>query len=249
MSRFEDLPRVTIKLDDGRSVQLAYRQNTDDRVMIGHVWEEREYDLTKLKRWKDIQSIYQSIIQIGNKPLIIDAGGNIGSSAAFFRTTYQDSNIFVIEPEQNNFDLLSYNLQGFQGIQPLRGALTAESGRVFVYDTGGGNCAFRTTRDLETAKAETRGPTQEIRAYSVPELVAAAGRNCEPFILKIDIEGGEEDLFSKNVEWVNDFPVIIIELHDWLLPYKRTAKNFLNVIAGLDRDFVYMNYNVYSVRN
>jgi hypothetical protein len=48
---------------------------------------------------------------------------------------------------------------------------------------------------------------------------------------------------------VTDVPVIIIELHDWLLPKQGSSKPFLKCIADLDRDFVYIRENVFSVKN
>jgi hypothetical protein len=44
-------------------------------------------------------------------------------------------------------------------------------------------------------------------------------------------------LFSKNTDWVALFPVIIIELHDWLMPGEGRSNNFLRTIAQHDRDF------------
>ena len=69
-----------------------------------------------------------------------------------------------------------------------------------------------------------------------------------PFIIKIDIEGGEKNLFEKNVEWVEKFKIIIIEPHDWMYPKKNLFKNFLEKIAHLDRDFVILNENIVSIR-
>jgi FkbM family methyltransferase len=40
-----------------------------------------------------------------------------------------------------------------------------------------------------------------------------------------------------------------IELHDWMLPRKRNSRDFLTVIAGLDRDFVHIGQNVFSITN
>ena len=70
-----------------------------------------------------------------------------------------------------------------------------------------------------------------------------------PFIIKIDIEGFEEDLFSKNLEWVDLFPLLIIELHDWMLPKSSNSKNFLQAISKLNRDFVYIGENIFSISN
>ena len=67
----------------------------------------------------------------------------------------------------------------------------------------------------------------------------------EPFICKVDIEGGEEFLFSKNTEWVARFPVIIVELHDWMLPWQRNSRNFLKRIANLDFDIIWRGENMF----
>ena len=86
---------------------------------------------------------------------------------------------------------------------------------------------------------------------TVPEILAQypSPAGYRPFIVKIDIEGFESDLFAENTDWVNDFPVLIIEMHDWLFPGQRTSSNFLKTIARLDRDFVYLGENVFSIRN
>ena len=44
-------------------------------------------------------------------------------------------------------------------------------------------------------------------------------------LIKIDIEGFEENLFSKNFEWIDE-KIIIIELHDWILKKKRIHLTF-----------------------
>jgi hypothetical protein len=75
----------------------------------------------------------------------------------------------------------------------------------------------------------------------------AAGR--VPFIAKIDIEGGEAELFAAETGWVDQFPLLIVELHDWLLPRAGTSRSFLRCVAGLDRDFVYLGENVFSIAN
>lgn len=68
-------------------------------------------------------------------------------------------------------------------------------------------------------------------------------------MVKIDIEGGESDLFSANTEWVAKTPLIIIELHDWLLTGTANSRTFLQCIAGHNRDFVHIGENVFSIDN
>ena len=68
-------------------------------------------------------------------------------------------------------------------------------------------------------------------------------------ILKIDIEGFENELFSKNTEWIDNFPIIIIELHDWMLPKTCKSSNFLSSISKKNRDFLYSGENIFSIKN
>ena len=72
---------------------------------------------------------------------------------------------------------------------------------------------------------------------------------CFPFAVKIDIEGAEREVFSANTEWIEHIPVIIVELHDWLLPKKATALPFLRAVSRYDRDFVQVGENAVSIAN
>jgi hypothetical protein len=72
---------------------------------------------------------------------------------------------------------------------------------------------------------------------------------CTPFMAKIDIEGFEDVLFYSNTDWIERFPVIIIELHDWMLPGKANSTNFLRAIAEYDRDLLFRGENVVSIAN
>ena len=71
----------------------------------------------------------------------------------------------------------------------------------------------------------------------------------EPLICKIDIEGGESDLFRANDAWIDQFPLIIIELHDWLLPGTSNSKNFLSAISKRNFDIVYRGENMFCFNN
>ena len=64
-------------------------------------------------------------------------------------------------------------------------------------------------------------------------------------IFKIDIEGGEKSLFSGDTTWMRQFPLIIIELHDWMLPFSGSSKNFLKAVAEHEFDFVHKGENIF----
>jgi hypothetical protein len=74
-------------------------------------------------------------------------------------------------------------------------------------------------------------------------------RSCTPFVVKIDIEGCEDDVFADNLEWIDRFPVIMIELHDWLFPGEARSRAFLDAVSARNRDFLICGETVISIAN
>lgn len=66
-----------------------------------------------------------------------------------------------------------------------------------------------------------------------------------PFIVKLDVEAG--DLFTANTEWVERTPVIIMALSDHLIPGTDASRAFVEFIAGRQRDFFYVQDNIFSI--
>ncbi len=72
--------------------------------------------------------------------------------------------------------------------------------------------------------------------------------NGEPFLIKIDIEGFERDVFSVNTDWIDNFAGIFIEPHDWLFPGEGISKNLQRAMAGRDFEFFINGENIIYVR-
>jgi len=68
-----------------------------------------------------------------------------------------------------------------------------------------------------------------------------------PFILKIDIEGAEKELFDHSLEIIAAFPLIIFEPHDFYMPGARTASPFFRFHAETGRDFAFHYENIFSM--
>ena len=73
--------------------------------------------------------------------------------------------------------------------------------------------------------------------------------NAELFIVKIDIEGFEHDLFRENVGWIDRATMIIVEPHDWLLPGRRTSKFLQKEMGQRDFDLFICDENLVYVRS
>ena len=70
-----------------------------------------------------------------------------------------------------------------------------------------------------------------------------------PFIAKIDIEGFEDELFSKNTKWMKEFYLITLEIHDWMLPRKSTSSNFFREHSKESRDCYLRGDMVFSIKS
>lgn len=214
-------------------------RNATDIGTLGQIFLTEDYGTRKLRRHDEITAFYNAICRSGAQPLILDCGGNIGLASRYFAETYERARIVCVEPDTANVVQAKLN-NSSPNIAFVQAAIGSTSGRGELLDPGIGCNGYRIT-------ASRSGTTTIV---SIGDLVAKhAGGNIVPFIAKIDIEGFEEDLFSKNLAWVDTFPLLIIELHDWMLPRSANSRNFLKAIASLDRDFVYSGENVFSLSN
>jgi FkbM family methyltransferase len=235
-----ELDRMKLSVG-GVQRDFYFRRNSSDGRVIGQIFHDNCYDLRRLRRFDQIIEFVTRRSMRANGPLIVDAGANIGASSVYFASKFPDSLVTAIEPDFGNYQLLAENTRGLR-VNPVHGALAATAGRSRVVDAGEGFWGYRTQPVHEAEQGGIRRITMnQVYEMLAPEWV--------PFIVKIDIEGGEKDLFSKDVEWVRRTPLIIIELHDWLLTSEANSSSFLRCVSQLDRDFVYIGEDVYSIAN
>lgn len=220
-------------------VRIHHRGSVADRGVLEQHFVNREYDILRFKRGKGLRAMYREMVAQGQKPLIIDAGANIGASLVWFAREYPEAHIIAFEPDAENCALLRQNTKGLDATIH-EAAIGSSDGFVNIHDPGEGEWAYRTEPDQS-------GSCVQLSMLRMVREAIEAGY--EPFYVKIDIEGGEAHLFDKNTEWVQEFPIMSVELHDWLIPQGGTAKSFLHCIAALDRDFVIRGENVFSIRN
>lgn len=79
-------------------------------------------------------------------------------------------------------------------------------------------------------------------------LSAREADNFVPFILKIDIEGAEKNIFERDAyHSLECFPVLIFESHDFYMPAEQTSSPFFRFHADTGRDFLFGLENVFSI--
>ena len=138
---------------------------------------------------------------------IIDGGGNIGLTAAYFARQYPDAVIVTVEPEGNNFELLKKNVAACPGIHPLLGGIWNKSTNLQISDAENGNNAFTVT-EVDEPVADS------LKAFTIKEIMALHERTSID-IVKLDIEGAEKNVFASGYEdWLPSTRLLIVELHD-----------------------------------
>ncbi len=213
-----------------------------DWATLLEVFARREYLPSNSQFTDKVIAVFHKLNQQGGTPLILDLGANIGASSILFSKFFSGSRIVAVEPAIENLERLAMNVENFEGVQIVDRAIsrTSEDLRLFA-DKEGGNNAFRTfdpgSDDPEIGR---------VQAIAITDLIGQH-QDATPFILKVDIEGFEAELFSGSTDWVDDFPVIMIEIHDWMLPGKALSQNVFKVLSQGPRDVVISGENLLAI--
>lgn len=216
-------------------LRVRIRNEIDDQVLHAIFLKcDCEFPFS---RAADLQKFYETQVVAGLTPLIIDCGANSGMATRYFRETFPAAHIVAVEPDTENLRLAESNNDGGNVSFKLAG-IGCEPGRADIVNKTDANWAYRT--EVRTAGS--------VEIVSVADILAAHSTMI-PFIIKVDIEGFESNLFSKDTGWIERFPMLLIELHDWMLPRAGCSRNFLRAVSQLDRDFIHRGENVFSVSN
>lgn len=235
-----NMASVKVNVNNEESV-FTYREDSPgDRGVLQQIFVSGDYGVLHWEQGRKLAE-YHRLISENHPSLIVDAGANIGASAVFFAKSYENSVVFAIEPDEMNWHLLSINTASLNCVN-FHGAVSGEDGELVLTDPGLSDWGFRTAK---IGAEEMRGAKTVSAICPASILNHPATRHAKPLIFKIDIEGGEDDLFSGNTEWMKEFPLIIIELHDWMLPFSGSAKNFLKAVAQYEFDLVHRGENIF----
>jgi len=182
---------IIIKIYKLKCKNLIIRHGTTDSAVFRSVFLFKEFKLP---------------IKI-NPKLIIDAGAYTGLSALYYSSKYPSAKIICIEPETSNFEILENNTKDLPNITRVKAALWHKNAFLKIKDMGTGKWGFMVEEVSESENFD-------IKAITIEEILKKSGYNTID-ILKLDIEGSEKQLFSKNYQtWLEKVNIIVLELHD-----------------------------------
>lgn len=183
----------------GKVYNLQLRFKGSDIMVYNHVIINKEYE--------SLVKLYD--VNYRNPPkVIIDAGANIGLTTIYFKSKYPEASVFLIEPEDANFAIARRNI-GYNNISSVtlfKGALWSKDEPLKIIND------FRDQYDW-SLRVE-KNALGEIAAVTPFDVVSRLDGVID--IFKIDIEGGESQIFSIDADltWLNYVKVLAIEIHD-----------------------------------
>lgn len=144
---------------------------------------------------------------------IVDAGAYIGASSIAFARAYPYAKVISIEPSKENFNLLLKNTRPYPNVAPLRAALVGvERTSVPLFDRQKGPWGFTTVADsLDVDQQEILESTPSI---TLSRLLEEGPIDA----MKLDIEGGEKEIFDNDQDRLARIPYLVVELHDRIIP-------------------------------
>lgn len=205
--------KINVDLTIGdRSRSLTVRPYSGDMFILYEVLAFESYRIGR-------DSIDPEVVHT-----IIDCGANIGLTALYFAQRYPNARIISIEPDPTNFNLLQSNVAAEPRIVPVHAALVgSETDSIYLSQD-------RPAWGNSTSRVPGRAAVK-VAAVTLEELCKYHGLDCID-LLKVDIEGAEEELFSKP-DFLPKVRFVVIELHgdytldrfaDDIRPFEFTAK-------------------------
>jgi len=152
-----------------------------------------------------LQSAYLLLKELEPNPIILDLGANIGVSTLFFAMCWPNSEIHSVEPDPENFRRLCENTKSLHNIFCHQKVIWSDDVKVPFYvnkHRGSSSSIFKTSSKQHCVY---------LQAYSLSQFLDHISKE-KITLLKIDIEGAEEAVFSTFNEF-HRIEVIAGELH------------------------------------
>lgn len=152
---------------------------------------------------------FQLLDLLGDQPVIVDCGANIGSFSLACKTLKPNCKIIAVEPDKNSFNSLKANLTGFDSITFVQAALTDKNGTVTLNsgkNDGVANSIF--AGKMVSASSST---VESKATVEFLDSIKQQHKNID--VLKMDTEGGEWFLLDAPAQSLAGIGVIYMEYH------------------------------------
>ena len=188
-------PEETVVVFPGIKNPITLRLKTSDVATFKDIFVHGQYDFTPPEP----------------PMVIIDAGANIGLTSLVFANRFPDAKIIAVEPELSNYEVLLKNTASYDNVVAIQAAVWSANGTVDIVDPGLGNWGFQVG---SVAGRESKS-VMTCRGMTIDKIMSDHGIDFID-ILKMDIEGGEKEVFEDADKWIGKIGILTVELHDRL---------------------------------
>lgn len=218
------------------------RPTVSDHSIFWQCMVRNQYDLGAWPQTPPFLERIAARIAKGDTPVIIDGGANIGFAAINFAKDFPGVRILAVEPDQDNFRVLKQNAAGYGAqITPLLAAIGSRSGHSKVVGRERGSAG------LQTAYCDSSDP-EAVQTHDVDSLIAMVDGGW-PAIVKLDIEGAQDELFSANTDWIGKADLIILELDDWQFAWSGSSQTFFKALSNHRFDYLISGELIFAYRH
>jgi FkbM family methyltransferase len=184
--------------------RLEVRPSDSDLFVLSQIfgWEEYGIEPWRLSMLREIAANWQTA---GIKPVIIDAGANVGYSALYFGSLFPGVRVLAVEPDPTSFEILARHARANEQIKPVHAALWSHDRGLELETSNNSSWAARVTEGVGI-------PSQRL-----DNLLATIPAS-RPLIIKLDIEGAEREVVASCPEVFAAARCIIVEPHDVMNP-------------------------------
>lgn len=145
---------------------------------------------------------------MGDRPIILDVGANIGMASLYFKTRYPDCELEAFEPDPRLADLFTRNLAAFGHDVRLHEAAASDRDGVMKFKAHAGD-GGRLSGD-----GGVDVPVRRLRDF--------LDRKID--LLKLDIEGAELDVLNDCADRLPNVSRLFVEYHSWADQPQRLAE-------------------------
>lgn len=165
--------------------------------------------------------------------LIIDGGANVGYVSVYYANRFPDAEVYSVEMEATNYEMLLKNSSGYPNVKPVKAALWNHSNGV----------SFSSSADVDSHSIlSNRPPDQTAKSVTLSNILEMS-KSKTIDVLKLDIEGAEVEI----LDWMRAADLqpraLMVELHDRFRPGCSEALE--NYLRG--RSFVRSMIDEYEV--
>mgnify|MGYP000190292848 CR=1 FL=1 len=188
------------------------------RLNSGDLWSLREVFLF---------DAYRLPFDSDNIETIVDLGANIGLTSTWLNIQCRPKEIIAVEPSSANCKVTKRNFdQNHVPAIILEAAVGNSDGQVLFNES-----------ELSNAGSVSEFGNKSVLSVSMPTILSRLSNGGVIDLLKMDIEGGEQDLLTGDVSWLSSVRNIIAEFHPNVVDYDSLRKIII------DAGFTYLPPN------